>query len=195
VVVKGLCRTIAVGSITRSAYEYWKKEDVEHEYVLEDLFFDDEMNIPGYADISNGKDWTELNDICSNFYAVTEASKICIYDNHGQVVLQSPLELDDLKGFGIQTQKNKDISLERGKPVFIGLDACYGLYCEGSFLMNVPFEPEKLLINYDSFCGSPLFYNVSYNGSLIAPNYPGSDDLEFDDDSSFSVYMPGLFDL
>lgn len=177
VVIRGVCKTVSVGSITKKAYQYWKNAANQHTYKVEDLIDDPDLNIPDYANIFSDDDWLGLNDIYGNFVAVQGCSDIFIYNQNGQCILKSSLNLDDLKAIGIQTNKNLDVDdvIAKSGTVFIGNVDFEGLYYEGSFTLSAPFEPSKLLINYDVFAGEHVFYNLYYNDDFINPNDADAD--------------------
>jgi hypothetical protein len=160
---------IVVGSITPEQYQYWQHNDLD-EHCSD---WDNIMEVPDDMRICRDGSWHECDDIAhENGVEFSDLCYITVYDNNDNQVWQSPMGVDELEKYGIESEgfANDEIYVRYSRSAthaFIAQSIEKGTFFTGEFETLGRFDPAKLsfsLIDVEGWC---LVNGVSYASQVI----------------------------
>lgn len=179
-----------MGTVDRKIYDYFKSRRLDLSDYAWDSDYADEHNIPEDMQPFPSGSWYECDDMAHVNGASMSAGTIQIDDEQGNTVFQRGLDSCDGCDDSPQLCCSDEAWIDSKSPntiVFIGNSNEKGTFFEGELPLTMPFDIEKLEINYDDVDGEEIVTSIYYDGEEIE-NYGSSTDGK---SSDFGFYVAG----
>ena len=164
VLLQGYGGEIAIGSITKEQYEFWKDREDLDEYAYD---WDGEIEIPESMRIFNPGDWYDCDNIAHE--SGCEFSDICmvtVVDDQGNEVWSSPLSIAALNNNGVYTDGmlSQDEFVEDTDHQYYFLGQNFEKGCFQTYEIETvgKFNPWKINFSIINVNGWTLINGVSY---------------------------------
>lgn len=166
---------IVMGTIDKKAYDYF----IENEIDISEYAYDDanELDVKDEYKIFEPGCWYECDDLChENGVEMSGHSNVTVYNEHGDIVFQNSLDIDNLEDKNIEVEEQEEIYVmdqPENTCVYMGQSIEKGLFFGGEFRLTSLFDPTKLKFYYGDYEGWVLCTNITYDGDDIL-----NDDIE-----------------
>ena len=160
---------ISIGTVKPAVYEYFDTNDIDIEEFAGD--WDNELEVPEEFQPFTPGEWHDCDDIAHETGADITSSMIRVYDELGNPVWESDLDLDALAKHSIEMNCYEEVypddTAPAGSYYYIGQSVEKGLFFEGEIHLTAPFDPKLLSLSYGDYDGWELCNSVVYNGEDI----------------------------
>jgi hypothetical protein len=167
--ISGYGGEIAIGNISKEAYEYWvEKTDEDDGETLYDFNddWDNELEVPEEFRIFEPGEWSECDNIAHESGAeMSDLNPITVSDENGNTVWSCSMLPGDLDDEGVNCEEIGEVyisTLPKGSYVFVGQATEKGTLYDGKFEITAPFDPKKLRITYSDIDGWSLLSSITY---------------------------------
>jgi hypothetical protein len=171
IMLSGYGGEIAVGSISKEQYGFWKEREDFEEHCND---WDNEMEIPEDMQIVRDGCWHDVDNLAHECGAeFSDLNYITVYDKKsGDMVFESPLGYEELERHGIDPDGfavdefyiSGDSEAEYA---FIGQSVEKGTFFTGEIEIIGDFDPRRLSFSYIDVEGWNLVNGVSYESQII----------------------------
>lgn len=179
-----------MGTVDRKIYDYFKSRRLDVSEFAWSEDYADENNIPEDMWPFYPGQWHDCDNMGHAYGVSMNAGTIQIEDEHGNTVFERSLEdcdgCDDSPALCCGDEIWIDMK-DPGTVVFIANSSEKGTFFESSIDLKMPFDIEKLEINYDEVDGEELVTSVYYDGEELE-NWGGSTSGK---GSDFGFYIAG----
>lgn len=172
VYIQGYGGECYMGRVSREEYEAYKQGRVDLEQYAND--WDDDgkwVDIPEKLRIfAPGQPYDCDNLFHESGATMDDGSYITIEDEHGKIVFESTLNVADLISRGVNVVLSEEVRTEEmpdGTVIYWGGQGEKGIFFDGEFTLDAPFEASKLTLFYSNGDGWLLSGGVEYNGKDI----------------------------
>jgi hypothetical protein len=177
---------VVMGTVSREIYDYFKRRRLDVSDFAWNYDYAEENNIPEEMWPFTPGSWYECDNLAHTNGVDRDSGTIQIEDETGVTVLERALETID--GMDIQLSCDEEAWIEMVKPgevVFIGRSNEKGTFFVGDIDLRMPFDQEKLCLNYDDIDGTDIVSSLYYDDEEIDNN-----DMTTDGKSSdFGFYL------
>lgn len=163
---------IAIGSLTKEQYEFWKDKD-EADLINHCTDYEDEdsgIDIPEEAKFCTDGAWYETETHLDNMSGCefSDHNHITILDENDEEVWNKNLGYG-LEDEGVTIDSDEIMARDHDK---VNYAFCFqstekGTFFDGDIYLKQPFDPKKLLITTIDFEGWELVAGVQYDGEEI----------------------------
>ncbi len=178
ITLQGYGGEIAIGSITKEQYEFWKEREDLEDYAYD---WDSEIDVPEDMKIFPPGSWYECDDISHECgVEFSSACWVMVNDENGKTVWESPLDVGALEDNGVFVDgMNRDEKYPGKGHIFYGQNFEKGTFQTYEIEIYGKFMPEKLNFSTIDIDGWELVNGVSYES------------IELDDTSGYSTTGKG----
>lgn len=190
---------VVLGEIAKKAWDYFREHKIDVSDYATDSEFGEELNVPEDCQPFYPGQWHDCDNLYHGWGVSKNAGTLQIEDENGDVIYERQLE--DLDGCDVNLSCNEEAWIEMkgpGSHVFYNYSSEKGTFFEADLELKMPFDPEKLCINYDDVEGEDLVTSVEYDGETL-DNWGGDTtgkgyDFKFyhvDDEGELHSYADG----
>lgn len=155
---------LVMGQIDKKVWDYFREHRIDVGDFSCDSDYGESLNVPEDCRPFYPGEWNECDSMYHGWGVSRNAGTLEIEDDKGEIVYTR--ELNDIDGCDVQLNCVEEAFIEmkgRGSCVFYNYSSEKGTFFEANLELNMPFDPEKLCINYDEVDGDELVTGVSYN--------------------------------
>ena len=160
---------IAVGTVSRETYDYFIENEIDIDEVATNDY--NESGIPDELMPFPPGEWYECGDIYyGSGITVDDSGIIIVYDENHDKIWSCSLDTDLLFDEGIEAEEMDEIYIgdqALGTVVFYGAYSEKGMLFEGPIILKTPFDPKKLLFQYDDVQGNKVLASLLYDDEYI----------------------------
>ena len=160
---------MVLGTVKRSAYEYFVKNQVNlAEYSWG--WADDDCEVPEDLRPFDPGHWYDCDDIChENGVEMTAYSKIVVEDSEGNKIWDHDLEPVMLEESEVAVEEQAEYYAVNVPDhiVFLGQSIEKGVFFNAELELTAPFDPTKLKLIYTDVEGLLLLSEIKYNNEEI----------------------------
>ena len=159
------------GVVDRNIYDFFKQHEIDIDEYASD--WDDEKweFVPDELRPFQPGSPFEISGVHESGATFNEDSYVTVFDENGEELWSSNLDLDKLTAANASVNKDDDLSIVNDNPegtvVFYGAQGEKGLFFSGEFKLTSPFDPSKLVISYQSLNGWEIVNGLYYNSESI----------------------------
>jgi len=182
-----------MGTVDRKVYDYFRKNRLSVEEFAWDYDYAESNNIPEDMYPFEPGNWHDCDNMGHCWGVDRSCGTIQVDDENGNTVYEKSLE--EISGYDEENPEpgwscGDEIwvdSQPKGTVVFIGVSSEKGTFFEADLELKMPFNPEKLCLNYDEIDGNEIITSVYYDEEDL--NNDGGDTNG--KSSEFAFYIAG----
>lgn len=181
---------IVMGTVDRTIYDYFRQRRLDVSCFAWDSDYAEENNIPEEMWWCPPGSWYECDNIAHTNGVDRNSGTLIVEDENGDVVFQKELEditWDDDNPEWECCSESYINEQPEGTVVFVGSTGDKGTFFEGEIELTSPFDPAKLVLQYEEVDGNEIIHGVMYDGVDI-DNCGGDTTGK---SSSFAFFVPG----
>lgn len=178
---------VVLGEIERKIYDYFRVNRLSVIDYSFDWDYAEDNNIPEEFQPFEPGSWNNCNNLLQVWGVSRNGGTLEIEDENGEIVYTR--SLDELDGMDVQIGTDDDACITMkgpGSTVYFNYSAEKGTFFEGDIKLTMPFNPEKLYIEFVEIEGDEIAQSVSYDDEYI-DNYGGDTSGKGSDPSFFLV--------
>ena len=155
---------IVLGAVPRASYDYFKANQIDvNEYIGNS---DEYSNMPQDVHFAQDGAWFSVDNIIHEYGVELDgACMIQVVDSDGDEVWSSPLDIESLQNAGVIVNCINQTYVHdqpNGTVVFMGQSIEKGTFFAADFLLEEPFDPANLSVNYYDVDGWDLTASLIY---------------------------------
>jgi len=182
-----------MGTVDRKVYDYFRKSRLSVEEFAWDYDYAEENNIPEDMYPFEPGNWHDCDNMGHCWGVDRSCGTIQVDDENGNTIYEKQLE--NISGYDEENPEpgwscGDEIWIDsqpKGTVVFIGVSSEKGTFFEADLELTMPFNPEKLCLNYDEIDGNEIITSVTYDEEDL--NNDGGDTNG--KSSEFAFYIAG----
>lgn len=168
---------VVMGRVKPEVYTYFAEHNIDLDTYAYD--WENEQAVPEHMQPFVPGEWHDCDDIAHECgVEMNDGCYIEVSDREGNTIWKSSLDIDQLEQHGSKVVEVQEVYASFQSPetiVFYGQSFEKGTFFEQELYLTQPFDPKKLLLQYDDIEGWPLMNALEYNGEFLESGYDSYD--------------------